>query len=92
MSNLQKRRPPLLNILLLLCAATVTLATLKSGDGSTGRSQQDIEWHGEDRQRLLVQIGPLAGRLDDFDYGGGLMLRLQLDHIPRPRPDCHGGP
>lgn len=83
-----RRRPPLLNILLLLCAAAVTMATLVSDeDGSSGRSEKDHSWLGSDRQRLRVEIAPMGDRVDVFDYSGGIFLKVVLEHTPESQVD-----
>ncbi len=71
-----RKKVPLMNILLLLVAVGASLATLVSS-GHSGQSWTRAQWLG-DSQRIVVTIEPVGDRLDAFDYAGRLYLDLEM--------------
>lgn len=81
-----KRTVPPLNIALLLFAAVVNMATLKSeGGDNQAESAEEVEWlswRDQHRQQLSVTILPIDDRLELVDYDGPIYLQLSLTRIP----------
>jgi len=78
-SKVQRNKPPLSNVIILLCAAAASLATLKGG-GHSGQSWARADWSG-DSQSIVVTVEPVGDRLDDFDYSGPLYIDLEMSDI-----------
>ena len=78
-SKAQRNKPPLSNVIILLCAAAASLATLKDS-GHSGQSWARADWSG-DSQSILVTVEPVGDRLDAFDYDGPLYINLEMSDI-----------
>lgn len=78
-SKAQRNKPPLSNVIILLCAAAASLATLAE-DGYSGSSSTWASWSG-DGQSFTVTVEPVADRLAPFDYDGPLYLDLEIDNV-----------
>jgi len=80
-----KRAVPPLNIVLLLFAAVVNMATLKSEGGDNhAEASEEVEWlswKNQHRQQLTVTILPIDGRLELVDYDGPIYLQVSLTKV-----------
>jgi len=80
-----RRRVPWLNVVLLLLAAAVNMATLKQEGGDNhGEASAEVEWlswNNQHRQRLTVTILPVDDRLAPFDYNGSIYLQVVLEDV-----------
>ena len=81
-----KRPIPRLNMILLILAALVNMATLKSeGGDNRGESSGEVDWlswKDQHRQSLTVTILPVEDRLAPLDYEGPLYLQVSLTQVP----------
>ena len=81
-----KRPVPLINIVLLVFAAVVNMATLKSEGGDNQAESSDevewLSWRDQHRQRLTVTVLPIEDRLELVDYDGPIHLQVSLTKIP----------
>ncbi|MEE2786535.1 MAG: hypothetical protein VX589_04285 [Myxococcota bacterium] len=81
-----KPRVPRLNVLLLILAALVNMATLKEeGGDNRGEASDEVEWlswKNQHRQNLTVTILPMADRLAPLDYDGSIFLQVSLSRVP----------
>jgi hypothetical protein len=77
---------PWTNLLLLLFAAVVSMATLKGEGGDNhGEASAKVEWlswNDQHRQRLTVTIFSVDERLAPLDYVGPIYLQVGLRHVP----------
>ena len=81
-----KQSVPPSNILLLLFAALVNMATLKNEGGDNhAESSEEVEWlswQNQHRQRLTVTILPMDDRLGPVGYDGPIYLQVSLTKVP----------
>ena len=76
---------PWLNLLLLLLAATVSMATL-AGEGGDNHGGAEagvgwLSWQDQHRQRLTVTVNPVEDRLDPLDHEGPIFVVLTLNRV-----------
>ena len=81
-----KQTVPKVNIVLLILAALVNMATLKDEGGDNhGAASDEVEWlswKNQHRQSLTVTISPRADRLTPLEYDGPIFLQLTLTDVP----------